>query len=283
VSAASGLVLAGESLYVVAHDELHLGVFATHGAGPGTLVRVFPGELPDAAPARKALKPDLEALALLPPCPVAPHGALLALGSASTRRRERGVLLPLGAGGAISGVPRILDLTALAEGLRATLGAVNVEGAVPIDDRLVLLQRGHRGGGRNALVSVPLAQVLAPDRDHGVHPAVCDVDIGAIDGVPLGFTDGTLLPDGSIAFSAIAEDRVGSYHDGPCAGAAVGIVGADGSVQRLERLEPPAKVEGIAAREACGGLELLLVTDADDAVVPASLYTAFLPERRGRS
>ena len=46
LSAASGLVCVGSSIYVVADDELHLGVFDAAGNAPGRLLRLFDGELP---------------------------------------------------------------------------------------------------------------------------------------------------------------------------------------------------------------------------------------------
>jgi len=70
---------------VVADDELHLGVFHATDAGPGHLMRLFPGRLPHPKAARKARKPDAEALTRLPPFAGCPHGALLAIGSGSKR------------------------------------------------------------------------------------------------------------------------------------------------------------------------------------------------------
>src|SRR5215204_6417986 len=66
LSAASGLVRIGGFLYVIADDELHLGVFQSDPRIPGDTVRLFGGELPVAKEERKALKPDLEALMLIP-------------------------------------------------------------------------------------------------------------------------------------------------------------------------------------------------------------------------
>jgi hypothetical protein len=264
LSAASGLVCAGEYLYVVADDELHLGVFPARGATPGELLRLFPGELPAGHAARKAAKPDLEALAMLP------DGALLALGSAATPRRERGAVLPLERNGEIAGPPRILDLARLAAALRVALGDVNIEGAVAAGDRLLLLQRGHRHA-RNALVGASLDAVLGRAEPRLV---VRDVSLGNLDGIPLGFTDGALLPDGTLAFSAVAEDTASSYDDGPCTGAALGILSPEGEVLQLERLATPAKIEGIAVLAAGAALDLLLVTDADDATIPARLCAA---------
>src|SRR5688572_23183189 len=92
VSAASGLVRVGNTLYVVADDELHLGVFPAGGHAPGHLLRMRPGDLPGAPKARKKAKPDFEALAYLPALDQFSQGALLALGSGSRKGRCLGVL-----------------------------------------------------------------------------------------------------------------------------------------------------------------------------------------------
>src|ERR1044072_5392942 len=101
LSAASGLACINSFIYVVADDELHLGVFRNGHREPGHLIRLFDGELPDAKADRKRQKPDLEALTLLPACEGHPHGLLLALGSGSTPNRRRGALLGLDAQGAV--------------------------------------------------------------------------------------------------------------------------------------------------------------------------------------
>jgi hypothetical protein len=119
-----------------------------------------------------------------------------------------------------------------------------------------------------------LAALGAGDTISAVPFDVRTYELGSIDDVPLCFTDGAALPDGRIVFSAVAEDTDNSYSDGPCAGAAVGILGSDGHLQNLERLVPGAKAEGIAAHVDGGRIQLHLVTDADDYKVPASLYAA---------
>src|SRR6185436_10311064 len=77
LSAASGLVRVREKLYVIADDELHLGVFGVDGAEPLRLVRLLDGDLPASAKKRKARKPDFEALLLLPASDQSPDGSLL--------------------------------------------------------------------------------------------------------------------------------------------------------------------------------------------------------------
>ena len=71
----SGLVRVHGRYCVVADDELHLGVFDVGSAAPLRLVRLFEGELPSDPVERKASKPDLEALLVLPASAEAPCAA----------------------------------------------------------------------------------------------------------------------------------------------------------------------------------------------------------------
>ncbi len=74
VAAGSGLVAIEDFLYVVANDELHLGCFRRSSTAADSLVRLFPGELPNEHAERKAAKPDLEALVHLPAFSNYPEG-----------------------------------------------------------------------------------------------------------------------------------------------------------------------------------------------------------------
>ena len=79
-----------------------------------------------------------------------------------------------------------------------------------------------------------------------------------------------------MAFTAVAEDTGDSYTDGGCLGAAIGILGADGRIERMESIGPGYKLEGIDATLEDGCVSALLVTDADDADVPAALLACRL-------
>jgi hypothetical protein len=282
ISAASGIVVAGNLLYVVADDEHHLGVFTVDGQREGELVRIFPGDLPHDPAARKAEKPDLEALARLPAFDGYPAGALLALPSGSKPNRHTGVVLGLDASGRIAGVARPIDLSALYRILDRQFPALNIEGAVVLGKELLLLQRGSRKHPESAVIAYALFdmfKVIGAGDAFGmpVSPARVQVfELGRVEGVPLGFTDGAALADGRIVFSAVAESALDTYQDGPCVGAAIGILGADGRVQSLDRLEPPQKVEGIHAVSDGDSVRLLMVTDADDRDVPSNLLSATL-------
>lgn len=279
LAAASGLVRVGEWLYVVADDELQLGVFRDADA-PGTLLRLFAGELPDAPKARKKAKPDLESLALLPPGPDWPHGALLALPSASRAQRKHGALLALNAHGAADAAARAIDLDAFFALLRARVPALNIEGAVIVGSELVLFQRGNKAAATSACLYFDYAafaiglvtgtvDALAPTR-------ISIIDLGAIDGIPLAFSDACALTDGRIVFCAVAEDTDDPYLDGAFRGAAIGTLDANGALASLQRIDVPAKIEGIAARKIDDSIELLLVTDADNPSAAGLLLQAHI-------
>lgn len=266
-SAASGLVCALGRAYVVSDDEHHLAVFRDLHS-PGLLHRILPGDLPQSKKARKQLKPDLEALLLLPGTESGEHHALIAFGSGSRPNRDTGIVIPLSARGGPSAQVQRFDLKPLYEPLRAALGEINIEGAMLLADTLVLLHRGISGASDNAAVHYRLNELRAviDGKRHTVAPrAIQPYRLGAIDGVDLGFTDGTALPGGGWVFCAAAENTADSYADGPCRGSALGVVDAHGALVALHQLaDTSLKVEGIAARAHAAGIDICLVTDADD-------------------
>ncbi|MBC9249653.1 hypothetical protein A9179_05130 [Pseudomonas alcaligenes] len=276
LSAASALVRVAERLYVVADDMLHLGLFTLADGQPGQLLRLFAGELPDEQTARKAHKPDLEALALLPAMPGLPDGALLGLGSGSKANRQTAVLLALGGSGAIAGEPRLFDLEPLYRPLRQHFADLNIEGAFLLGEEFVLLQRGNQGSTANAAVRYCWRQWQAwlQGEPAPAPRAIEELELGQLGGVALGLTDGTPLADGRWLFSAAAEDTLDSYSDGACLGSVIGLVEGDGQVRRLAELNGRWKVEGIAL--AADG-RLLLVTDGDDPQRAACLLALPLP------
>jgi hypothetical protein len=280
VSSASGLVRTGEKIYVAADDERGVAVFPASGDAPGRLVRFLPGELPADPPLRKREKPDIEALALLPPTKNAPGGGLLALGSGSKPNRRGGVLFDLDQRGALNGEPRRLDLTALYLGLEAEIADLNIEGATVTGEQLLLFQRGNGGAGVNATIALDLVMVLRALRDGVVPAAVIGIrryDLGQASGVRLCFTDATAIPGAGVLFTAVAESGDDTYLDGRCTGAAVGLLTPVGDLDWIRPLDPPTKVEGIAAHRTSAGTELLLVADSDDPDSPAALLTGLLP------
>lgn len=279
LSATSGLAQAGPWLYVVADDEHHLGMFEAAGKGtaPIELHRIVSGDLPKDKGERKKLKPDLEALALLPATADRPHGVLLALGSGSRKNRQRGWCIGLDSGGRPAGAVSETDLSHWYQPLRSTFPDLNIEGAFVAGEKLRLLQRGNKGMGRNASIEYSLAEMhgwLAGRRSAPPAPLrIQQLELGDVDGVPFGITDGASLPDGGWLFSAVAEDTQDSFNDGPCAGSAIGWIGSDGRLQRLEPLAGAPKVEGVAL---VAGHRLLMVTDSDDPTLASQVLAVDL-------
>ena len=280
LSAASGLIRAGSFLYVVADDELHLGVFGVAGEDPGRFVRLLDGALPLPKAERKKKKPDFETLTLLPASERFPHGAILALGSGSKPNRRLGVLLRVDADGAVSGLPETVDLRSVFVPIDAAFSAPNIEGAIVVGDEMRLFQRGNKGDNTNAIVRFSLSSfldALNPGHNQALEAIAIDtIDLGQCHGIPLSFTDAAVLPDGDMVFTAVAEDTDDTYNDGPCAGAAIGIADREGHLRRLLRLDAPLKIEGVEARRDGHAIRLLLVTDADDPGIPAALFSAVL-------
>ena len=275
VAAASGVVSVGRFRYVIADDELHLGVFPRHGRGTGTLARVRRGRLPLQKKARKRRKPDFEALAVVPSFAGHPFGALLLLPSGSRPNRCAGALVPLRPDGGIAGAARKVDLSALYRAI-GTAFPLNIEGAFVDGEHLALMQRANKGSGVNARIRVamhPLLDALSRNRAPP-RGAVFDMqtfDLGTIDGIPLGFTDAAALPLGGFAFTAVAEDTDDAYADGGCIGSAIGIVDDADRLVSLWRLVPALKVEGIEIGVVGRHVHIVVVTDADDASVAARL------------
>lgn len=292
VAAASGLVRAGEHLYVIADDRNELAAFPAAGAAAGRLRRMLPGELPADPAERKLAKPDFEALARLPgeeagagaeargdaEAREVRGGALLALGSGSRETRRRGVLWRLGAGGALQGEPEPVDLAPLYAELARAIPDLNVEGAVACGERLLLFQRGNGSAAVNAVVALDLRKArddlargrLGPDSI----TAIRRHDLGESNGVRLAFSDAAALPDGRVVYSAVAEAGDDTFHDGHCAGAGIGVVERDGTLGRFDPLEPASKVEGVEAHAEGAAIDLLMVADADDPGRPAPLLAA---------
>ncbi len=284
LSAASGLVCVNGRAYVISDDEHHLAVFRDVACA-GELHRLLPGDLPHGKSARKRLKPDFETLFEMPASPDWPASpatgaaTLIALGSGSRPNRNIGVVVALDVAGSVGRDIPAFDLRPLYEPLRKTLGSINIEGAMVLGDEFVLLNRSVGGRSDNAVARyrrVDLAKVIA-GRRAAVKPAsIRRFALGALDGVPLGFTDAAALPGGGWVFSAVAEDTTDSVADGRCVGSVLGVVAPHAGVVTLRRLATPDKVEGIALRVAGRHIDICMVTDADDPTRASSLRLARL-------
>ena len=267
-------------IFVVADDEYSLLVFSEEDPGPGHFLPILEGDLPEDIDARKKAKADLESLALLPPFEEAKHGSLLALGSGSSDKRNRGVLVVLDEEGRPSERHVPIDLLPLFRRLAEDIDGLNIEGAEVLGDTLWLMQRGNEEGD-NALINLSLETVMRGLTDEralvaGALRTIDHVDLGQLQGERLCFSDASALPDGRIVFAASTEaDDAGS--DGRSYGSALGIIEKQGSVSFVEPVDQIIKVEGIDARSEDDHVHVLMVTDADDPDTPSPLLEARIP------
>ena len=284
MGAASGVVRRGDFAYVIADDELALGVFRISGSDPGEARPVLPGSLPDEESERKGAKPDLEALTALPPFKDTPYGGLFGLGSGSDSEgnRDRGFFWAFAADGSLDGEPKVVDLSPLYEMLREELGDLNVEGAAVLGDELWLFHRGNEGEAGNVVAEIELSDLagsLTGDLDIDVAELkeLREYDLGEMDGVALCFSDATALSEELVCFTASAEGE----EDGDIRGSVVGTISVSGEVRRLRTIDRQWKVEGVHAAVDTGVIDFVFVCDQDDEEVPSPLLTATMPLKPG--
>jgi hypothetical protein len=286
VRAASSIRRQGRRLIIAQDDVSALALLDTTTgaiqpillpAGPGG-VRIF-----DEARGNKKLKLDLEASVLLP------DGRFVAFGSGSNPNREK--IVTVGAGeGALAQLMTGSDLYASLRAFANQRAArLNIEGAVVQGSLLRLLQRGNGKRGFvpwNAILDLPLSSFVRwLDGWAGV-PAVqrvLEVDLGTIDGVPLGFTDAAMTADGRMAFIACAEDTADAIDDGPVLGCRFGWLEADGlsavttTVLDADGRPTMLKLEGIEARPDSNTL-FDVVADMDRGDEAAQIAELFVAE-----
>ena len=284
LGAASGVVRRGDFAYVIADDELDLGVFRIGSAQPGETRPVLPGTLPAAESERKSAKPDLEALTAIPPFPGTPYGGLLGLGSGSDADggRDRGFFWAFAPDGSLDGEPRVLDLAPLYEMLREKLAGLNVEGAAVMGEELWLFHRGNEGDAGNVVAQIALTDLagsLTGDLDLDVDELreLRAYELGELDGVDLCFSDATALSSDLVCFTASAEGG----EDGDIRGSVVGTISTDGEVRRLRTIDRKWKVEGVHAAVDTGIVDFVFVCDQDDESVASPLLTATMPLESG--
>ncbi len=257
------------------------------GTGSGTRGRTgrpAPATSSTGAADDKSRKLDLEACVMQP---MAGADLLWLFGSGSGPRRERVVCVT---------VPRdrpveraiVYDAHAWYEQLRAAVefagSDLNVEGAVLLGPNLRLFQRAN-GAARDGLrpVNATADFDFAALRRHLAKPLahpppapqhIVRYDLGAFAGVPLGFTDATVVGD-MVIYLAVAEDSPDAVQDGPVLGAVVGRIGPDAKARWTRLLDATGrpfdcKVEGLSFDPADPGRGFV-VLDPDDPAVPCDL------------
>ena len=226
----------------------------------------------------KHLKPDLEAACGLLLDTGAP-GVLL-LGSGSTERRRRAVLVADAPEPQVASRPLDALYERVAEALAVPEGQLNLEGVARNGSVLRWFQRGNLAAGvpsGSVDVDLPgLVEALLGRLD----PAQVRLKeprtyvLGSVKGIGLAATDAVALPGGRVLLSAAAEDTPNAYDDGPVVGAALTLLEDDRVLDLVALPEVEGavqKVEGLGVVELLDdGVRLLAVVDADDPLAPSA-------------
>ena len=279
VTAASGIAPLGDG-WLIAQDDATFA--AWRRSDSVTLVRVLPpvdghDRFSEAA-GTKRLKPDLEVA-----CPAEVDGgpAVLLLGSGSTSRRMRGVLVRLVDGRPVAAAAELGPLyDRVAQRLGLSLEHLNLEGASRHGPSMRWFNRGSLPAGvPSGSVDVPLSALVAALLGRA-HPGSATVDLprsydlGEAEGVGLAVTDAVALPDGRVLLSAAAEDTPNAVDDGPVVATALALVDGEEvlAVAPIPEVSGRVhKIEGLALREFRDDeLHLLAVVDDDDPTSPSS-------------
>lgn len=286
VRAGSGLAWMDGALVCI-QDDAHFVARIDPGTGRAHAVALPAGEGGlrqfDDARGNKRFKLDLEG------CTVVPDGhggeMLLAFGSGSSSRRER-ILRAADVGAPHPYVDlreAITFYARLREAAAFSGSELNLEGAVWRGGRILLLNRGNGApvDGRvpvDATCEVDWAALLAYLDGPGGQPApapqsILQYDLGTVDGWRLSFTDAAAAGD-ALVYTASAEASPNAVDDGPVAGSALGIIGADGEARWTELRAADGgrfdgKVEGIARGPRPG--TVYVIVDRDDPHRPSDL------------
>lgn len=283
VRAASGLCWYRENLAIIQDDTAFLALCAFNERGPVEPLDVRSVALPRGPGGRRRFekelgnkldKYDFESCFAVE----GPAGArLFAFGSGPMAQRRHVAVLENELAAA-----RLVRADALYENLRVACAipneVLNIEGAFVCDADACFLQRGNAAHS-SAVLRVRLDELVRwLDNDaKGPAPLVRGIlrhDLGCVDGVTFGFTDGFALADGRMVFLAAAEDTDNPIDDGAVLGMRLGVV--RGGAARMCDLRDEhgrsatIKAEGIAVDRREPG-RLWLVTDADNATEPAEL------------
>lgn len=284
VRAASGITVMDEELVIIQDDAQFLAVADLRDPKPRVRAIALPPETDGrrqfgTLQGNKKLKWDLEACFSL-------HGEIVALGSGSTKHRERVVRLR---GSTTNPALRVVDAHRLYASLRAQLdfagSELNIEGATVVGSSLRLFQRGNgavRGGVLpvNATCDLPIDALrgyLDEPLASGLPPMtnIVRFDLGTIDICPLSFTDATAARN-KVYYLAVAENSPNTFDDGHVSGAVLGVIhetprSARWAILRDSNGLPLSiKPEGLAPHPTKPN-HMLMVLDADDPSTPAEL------------
>ena len=276
IHAASGLLKLGNHLYVIADDQLSLGLFTLNTTDSIQFVKLLPGQLPEDHRERKKIKPDWESLVCLQS--VNNIHEILVLPSGSKPNRTVGMFAKI-QGNDLQSVKKI-DFSLIYAHLEKTFPDLNIEGAVVAGPSLKIFQRGNGSSRQNAVIDLELKGLIADLENTGIISVdhiikITNYDLGKLKNVPLSFTDACFCND-QLFFIAAAEASDSTYEDGKYLGAILGCINLSGEIIFQKELLCENKPEGLWVENNVDSntksYNIYVVTDADDSEIISSLF-----------
>lgn len=284
VRSSSGIAWIG-SRFVVVQDDANFIAFVDSNKENVTSVSLPAGESGkrqfDDLRGNKKFKMDLES------CVIVSHEGkdlLLTFGSGSNAFREKIVVL-----GDLMGTPRpdVYNTSELYAMLRSTKefagGEMNIEGAVFIDKKIRLFNRGNGAASKgndpvNSSCDLDWISLhtylMNPNEKPPVPENIIRYDLGSLGDLPLGFTDATNC-NGKLFFSAAAEDSPDAQSDGKVTGSVLGFFDAQNKplwtqINDADGNRFLGKVEGLTFLEKKND-RVFVVIDQDSPDEPSEL------------
>ncbi|MES2650455.1 MAG: hypothetical protein V4663_01880 [Bacteroidota bacterium] len=257
ISAASGLFLKGNLLYLIADNSNYLYEYDIKEQRLNKLPLLVTSP-PENIP--KADKPDFEVVCGF-------EGSLYILGSGSTVKRNRMIEYRLGTKKVIE--HDLLPLyTAMKKAHAVDDDNLNIEGAIFTGDQWFLFNRGNGNSMKNGIFIIK-----GPDLANAKSADFISIALLKTNEVFASFTDAVLYQN-QIYFIAAAEDTTSTYNDGKILGSYIGSLDlATLKLNYIKKIAEQQKFEGLTfLREKGGQIEFLICEDSDTDTTSTIIY-----------
>lgn len=251
IGAASGIVFQNDSLFLVSDNS---GYLFEQKLDKSPLIKHL--LIKDASVnIEKKRKPDFEAITLI-------GEELHIFGSGSTINRNKKIIYNLN-----TKKVKENDFSSIYQELKSKFKMsdddLNIEGALYINETLLLFQRGNGLTSKNGIFKI------GTENQYEFFP----ISLPKIKHVETSFTDAVLI-ENKIYFLAAAEDTVSTYEDGEVLGTIMGIMNSETfEIERQIQLSPTHKLEGLTLFEKKENqLTFLLCEDNDTEDLNATIY-----------
>lgn len=262
ISAASGLFLTGDLLYVIGDNSSYLYEYHLTAKRLNKIPLLAGLNLQEQIP--KIAKPDFEVLCHY-------NNTLYVLGSGSTALRNRMISYHLG-----TKKTTAYDLSPLYSAMKKAHAIddsnLNIEGAIFNGQQWLLFNRGNGSEMKNGIFIIK-----DPDLTQAKSADFISLSSFGENTQLASFTDAVLYQD-QIYFIAAAEDTTSTYHDGKILGSYVGSLALSTlKLNYIRQIASDQKFEGITFfRQHNSKLEFLMCEDADAETSDAIIYKLIL-------